>query len=58
MPVAWEELRRLKAANQFTIQNAVERLRRQKKDPWADIARVRQSISAAARKKLAKLASP
>ncbi|MEX2141991.1 MAG: DNA ligase D [Pirellulales bacterium] len=54
MPVAWEELRRLKAANQFTIQNAVERLRRQKKDPWADIARVRQTISAAARKKLEK----
>jgi bifunctional non-homologous end joining protein LigD len=52
MPVAWEELRRLEAANQFTIQNAVERLRRQRKDPWADIGRVRQSVSAAARKKL------
>jgi bifunctional non-homologous end joining protein LigD len=52
MPVAWEELRRLEAANQFTIQNAVERLRRQKKDPWADIGRVRQTVSAAARKKL------
>jgi bifunctional non-homologous end joining protein LigD len=55
MPVAWEELRRLEAANQFTIQNAVERLRRQKKDPWADIGRVRQTVSAAARKKLERL---
>ena len=52
MPVAWDELRRLQAPNQFNITNAVERLRRQKKDPWADIARIRQSISAAARKKL------
>jgi bifunctional non-homologous end joining protein LigD len=52
MPVAWDDLRRLEAANQFTIQNAVERLRRQKKDPWADIGRVRQTVSAAARKKL------
>jgi bifunctional non-homologous end joining protein LigD len=58
MPVAWDELRRLKAANQFNVHNAVERLRRQKKDPWADIARIRQSISAAARKRLATLASP
>ena len=31
MPVAWDELRRLEAANQFNVQNAVERLRRQKK---------------------------
>jgi bifunctional non-homologous end joining protein LigD len=57
MPVGWEELRRLKAANQFNIQNAAERLRRLKKDPWADIASVRQSISAAARKKLERLAT-
>jgi bifunctional non-homologous end joining protein LigD len=55
MPVAWEELRRLEAANQFNIQNAVERLRRQKTDPWAEIVRVRQSVSVAARKKLEKL---
>jgi bifunctional non-homologous end joining protein LigD len=55
MPVAWEELRRLEAANQFNIHNAVERLRRQKKDPWAEIGRVRQSVSAAARKKLERL---
>jgi bifunctional non-homologous end joining protein LigD len=55
MPVAWEELRRLEAPNQFTIQNAVERLRRQKKAPWADIGRVRQTVSAAARKKLERL---
>ena len=52
MPVACDDLRRLEAANEFTIQNAVERLRRQKKDPWADIGRVRQTVSAAARKKL------
>jgi bifunctional non-homologous end joining protein LigD len=57
MPLAWDELKRLKAANQFNIQNAVERLRRQKQNPWADLARARQSVSAAARKKLKKLAS-
>ena len=40
-----------------TTRNAVERLRRQKQNPWADIAHIRQSISAAAHKKLEKLTS-
>jgi bifunctional non-homologous end joining protein LigD len=56
LPVAWADLKHVKAANQFNIQNAVERLRRQKQNPWADLPRARQSISAAARKKLEKLA--
>ena len=44
MPVEWSELGRLKGANQYTVQNAVQRLTRMKKDPWAGVARVKQAL--------------
>jgi bifunctional non-homologous end joining protein LigD len=55
MPVDWSELKTLKAANQFTIRNSIQRLKRQRNDPWAELATLRQPITAAARKQLAKL---
>lgn len=44
MPVAWSELGRLKNANHYTVQNALQRLSRLKTDPWAGISRVKQSL--------------
>ena len=44
MPVDWSELGRLKAANQYTVQNALQRLKRMKSDPWAGIDRVKQAL--------------
>jgi bifunctional non-homologous end joining protein LigD len=34
----------LKSANQYTVQNLMQRLSRQRKDPWAMIGRVKQSL--------------
>jgi bifunctional non-homologous end joining protein LigD len=55
MPVDWPELKTLTAANQFNVRNAIQRLKRQRKDPWSELATLRQSITAAAQKRLAKL---
>jgi bifunctional non-homologous end joining protein LigD len=44
IPVEWSELGGLKAANQYTVLNLMQRLSRQRKDPWAGIGRVRQSL--------------
>jgi bifunctional non-homologous end joining protein LigD len=44
VPIAWPELGSLKAANQYTVLNLMQRLARQRKDPWAGIGRVRQSL--------------
>ncbi|HZD90481.1 MAG TPA: non-homologous end-joining DNA ligase [Pseudolabrys sp.] len=44
MPVDWSELGRLKGANQYTVQNALQRLKRMKSDPWAGIGRVKQAL--------------
>jgi bifunctional non-homologous end joining protein LigD len=43
-PIEWSELGTVKAANQFTVTNLIQRLSRQKKDPWADIGRTKQSL--------------
>src|SRR5262245_26973008 len=44
MPVTWEELGRVKSANQFTLRNIDKRLGAMKRDPWADIGRVKQKL--------------
>jgi bifunctional non-homologous end joining protein LigD len=44
VPVTWEELGRLKSANQFTVLNLGKRLGGLKKDPWAAIDRVKQKL--------------
>jgi bifunctional non-homologous end joining protein LigD len=44
VPIEWSELGSLKAANQYTVLNLMQRLARQRKDPWAGIGRVKQSL--------------
>jgi bifunctional non-homologous end joining protein LigD len=44
VPIDWSELVSLKAANQYTVKNLMQRLSRQQKDPWAEIGRVKQSL--------------
>src|SRR5262245_1991112 len=44
MPVTWEELARVKSANQYTLPDIDQRLRAMKRDPWADIGRVKQKL--------------
>ncbi|HEY6861573.1 MAG TPA: DNA ligase D [Pseudolabrys sp.] len=44
VPIDWSELGNLKSANQYTVQNLMQRLSRQRKDPWAMIDRVKQSL--------------
>ena len=43
-PVTWEELGRVKSANQYTLLNFGKRMSAQKRDPWADIGRVKQKL--------------
>ena len=44
VPVTWQELGRVKAANQYTVLNLAKRLGGLKQDPWADVGRVRQKL--------------
>jgi bifunctional non-homologous end joining protein LigD len=43
-PVTWDELGRVKSANQYTVLNLGKRLGSLKRDPWADIGRVKQKL--------------
>jgi bifunctional non-homologous end joining protein LigD len=52
-PIAWEELSESLGSDHFTIENVPARLGKLKKDPWADLAKTRQSITAAMVKRLA-----
>jgi bifunctional non-homologous end joining protein LigD len=45
MPVAWEDLAKLKSGSQWTIATAREHLSFQKADPWADYWKARQTLS-------------
>jgi bifunctional non-homologous end joining protein LigD len=44
MPLAWSQLGKLEAANEFTIANAARYLARRRKDPWDRIDAVVQSL--------------
>ena len=46
VPLSWEELGTQKAPNLFTVTNLGKRLAKQRKDPWAEIGRLRQSLPA------------
>ena len=52
-PIAWEELSPKLRSDHFTIENMPARLAKLKQDPWADMAKTRQSITAAMMKRLA-----
>ena len=49
VPLAWQELEGLKAANQWTIVNVHERLAKLKRDPWENYGKVRQTLAKAAK---------
>jgi len=49
VPVRWNELRELQAANQWTITNVHERLAKLRADPWKDYGKVSQSLAKAAK---------
>ncbi|MCK9919098.1 DNA ligase D [Microbacteriaceae bacterium K1510] len=44
VPIDWSELGALKGTNAYTVKNITQRLSRLRKDPWADIGKVKQSL--------------
>jgi bifunctional non-homologous end joining protein LigD len=50
VPVAWKELPKLAAADQWNIANVHERLKRLRADPWKDYRKVKQTLEGAARR--------
>jgi len=44
VPIDWSELGSLKGADQYTVRNLPQRLSRMRKDPWATIGRIKQSL--------------
>jgi bifunctional non-homologous end joining protein LigD len=44
VPIDWAELSSLKSADQYTVQNLLQRLSKRRTDPWASIGRVRQAL--------------
>jgi bifunctional non-homologous end joining protein LigD len=44
VPLSWDELGTQKAPNLFTVLNLSKRLAKQRKDPWADMGRIRQAL--------------
>lgn len=46
VPIAWDELNSQLRSDSFTVSNLPARLARLKKDPWADLSKTRQSITA------------
>ncbi len=51
-PLSWEELPKLSGPQYYTLENAPRLLAKRKRDPWQRMLRAKQSISAAARRKL------
>lgn len=52
VPLEWDELSPKLRSDHFNIKNLPRRLETLKRDPWADISKTRQSITAAMLKKL------
>ena len=52
VPIDWKELNSRLTSDHFTIHNLPTRLSRLKKDPWAAIDSVNQSITASMVRKL------
>ncbi len=44
MPIDWSELKALPSASHFTVENAMDRLSKQREDPWAEMLRLRQKL--------------
>jgi bifunctional non-homologous end joining protein LigD len=52
VPIGWEELTAELRSDHFTIENVPARLDGLKKDPWTDLAKTKQSITAARMRRL------
>jgi bifunctional non-homologous end joining protein LigD len=44
VPVGWEEIGRIKSADQYNVENIARRLKGLKADPWKDIGKVKQKL--------------
>ncbi|PPV06366.1 ATP-dependent DNA ligase [Xanthomonas bromi] len=45
LPLPWSDLSKLQRADAFTLRDVPEKLRRRRKDPWADMDRVQQNLA-------------
>ncbi|MGH8463191.1 MAG: DNA ligase D, partial [Pseudomonas sp.] len=45
LPIAWSELKALKAGNEFHMDEVLKRLKRRRKDPWEGIDDIEQDLS-------------
>jgi len=50
VPIAWEELKTLSAPNRYTVLNIGQRLAHLRRDPWAELGKVRQALPTRSRK--------
>jgi bifunctional non-homologous end joining protein LigD len=57
VPITWEELSPRIKSDHFTVQNLPARLKKLKKDPWAELPKTKQSITAAMLKRIQALQS-
>jgi bifunctional non-homologous end joining protein LigD len=51
-PVSWEEVEQGVRADEFTVETVPRRLAALRTDPWAEIGKIRQTISAAVRRQV------
>lgn len=56
LPVEWTELRRIKDPQEFTMDKALRKIKSRKKDPWAEMLKLKQRISILKGKPLKKVA--
>lgn len=45
LPIAWNELARLKRADSFTMNTVPAKLKRRRKDPWEGIENIKQKLA-------------
>jgi bifunctional non-homologous end joining protein LigD len=51
-PVSWEEVEQGVRPDEFTVETVPQRLSALPSDPWAEIGRIRQTISATVRRQV------
>jgi bifunctional non-homologous end joining protein LigD len=51
-PVSWEEVEKGVKPDEFTVETVPQRLATLSADPWGEIGKIRQSISAAVRRQV------
>ncbi|HAZ14093.1 MAG: DNA ligase D [Bdellovibrionales bacterium GWA2_49_15] len=45
LPISWSELPRLKSSDQFTLEKALQKIKRRRTDPWEKFLSVKQKIA-------------